>query len=123
MSELRTVEFLRRRYAAAILRDDAATAGRLRAQLDGVMNHRAGATRRDESPPPEVSLRVLEVRAGPQPSPGRLAGSGPRLCLVPAVTGLLEGPRPGRRGSIGASPDRNGGGPGEPALACREMEM
>jgi hypothetical protein len=40
MSEQRQViEFLRRRYASAILRDDAPTAGRLRAQLDGLMNH------------------------------------------------------------------------------------
>jgi hypothetical protein len=40
MSEQRQViEFLRRRYASAILRDDAPTAGRLRDQLDGLMNH------------------------------------------------------------------------------------
>jgi hypothetical protein len=40
MSEQRQViDFLRRRYASAILRDDAPTAGRLRAQLDGLMNH------------------------------------------------------------------------------------
>ena len=45
MSEQRQViEFLRRRYASAILRDDAETAGRLRAQLDGLMNH-TGASR------------------------------------------------------------------------------
>jgi hypothetical protein len=45
MSKQRQViEFLRRRYASAILRDDAETAGRLRAQLDGLMNH-TGASR------------------------------------------------------------------------------
>ena len=38
MPHRQTVEFLRRRYAAAILCDDADTAGRLRAQLDGIMN-------------------------------------------------------------------------------------
>jgi hypothetical protein len=47
MSDQRQViEFLRRRYASAILRDDTPTAGRLRAQLDGLMN-RAGPRRAD----------------------------------------------------------------------------
>jgi hypothetical protein len=104
MSHRQTVEFLRRRYAAAILCDDADTAGRLRAQLDGIMNHARGAGRPGEVPeaqarPPEAlpefpdvlprSLGALAAR-----SPGR---PGPRLRLVTPVTGLLEGFGRGRR--------------------------
>ena len=89
MSQRQTVEFLRRRYAAAILRHDADTAGRLRAQLDGIMNPGAGrdrAARQPEACPGEAPAEPLS----------RAAGSTPRLCLVQPVTGLLEGPR-GRR--------------------------
>ena len=51
MSEERQViDFLRRRYASAILRDDAPTAGRLRAQLDDLMNH-AGPRRIERTGP------------------------------------------------------------------------
>jgi hypothetical protein len=95
MPHRQTVEFLRRRYAVAILRDDADTAGRLRAQLDGMMNPPAGAAQRSKVRQPEACLR--EVPTGPEPSVARAAGSGPQLCLLPSVTGLLEGPRRGQR--------------------------
>jgi hypothetical protein len=95
MPHRQTVEFLRRRYAVAILRADADTAGRLRAQLDGIMNPPAAARRSTEARQSEACLG--EAPAEPQPSAAQSAGSGPRLCLVPTVTGLLEGPRPGRR--------------------------
>jgi hypothetical protein len=103
-----TVEFLRRRYAAAILRDDVDTAGRLRAQLDGIMNHtRAG---RPGEGHPEVQARPVEPPAQLTQSPARsvelpawaletaeerpahTGGLRPRLHLVTPVTGLLERP-------------------------------
>jgi hypothetical protein len=109
MSEQRqAVEFLRRRYAAAILCDDAHTAGRLRVQLDGIMNPAHGAGRRGGAPQPEAA-RPLEMRAGSRtmdalpPSLEMPAGSRttarssgrpePRLRLVIPVTGLVEGRR------------------------------
>ena len=56
MSEQRQViEFLRRRYASAILRDDAETAGRLRAQLDRLINHAGGPPRADRAGAPVAS--------------------------------------------------------------------
>jgi hypothetical protein len=97
MPHRQSIEFLRRRYAAAILRDDPDTAGRLRAQLDGIMNRPAGAERRSEVRQPEGCLR--EAPAGLQPSAARSAASGPQLCVVPTVSGLLEGPRGSRRDS------------------------
>ncbi|MGH6913175.1 MAG: hypothetical protein ACREH3_05665 [Geminicoccales bacterium] len=42
MHARQAVDFLRRRYANAILRDDVQTAGRLRDQLDGLMNRGEG---------------------------------------------------------------------------------
>jgi hypothetical protein len=105
MSHRQTVEFLRRRYAAAILCDDADTAGRLRAQLDGIMNHVCAAGRPGEVPeaqarPPEalpefpdVLPRSLGALAAAR-SPGQ---PGPRLHLATPVTGLLEGFGRGRR--------------------------
>jgi hypothetical protein len=76
MPHRQTIDFLRRRYAAAILCEDADTASRLRAELDGIMNHRASS--------------VGEVPEAPRaaPSPGQ---PWPMLHLVPPVTGLVEG--------------------------------
>jgi hypothetical protein len=104
MSHRQTIEFLRRRYAVAILRDDADTAGRLRVQLDGMMNAaaavgpRPGVPGLDAVPSPQDAIALAAGSPAPAteraPAPRR-----PRLAVVPAVTGLLEGPRPGRRGS------------------------
>jgi len=88
----RTVEFLRRRYAAAILCDDADTAGRLRAQLDGIMNPSQGAGRRGGAPQPEAA-RPLEMPAGSRTAERSSDHPEPRLRLVIPVTGLLEGRR------------------------------
>jgi hypothetical protein len=106
MSHRQTIEFLRRRYAVAILRDDADTAGRLRVQLDGIMNDVAAprAAVRSEAQgldavPRDATFLAAGSPAGlpaTEPAPG---SRGPRLCIVPAVTGLVEGPRPSRRGS------------------------
>jgi hypothetical protein len=107
-----TVEFLRRRYAAAILRDDVDTAGRLRAELDGIMNQ-ARAGRPGEPPPPEPQAPALQpparlVKPPARPlgraaeRPPRTGGLRPRLHLVTPVTGLLE--RPARL-AIAASRD------------------
>jgi hypothetical protein len=106
MSHRQTIEFLRRRYAVAILRDDPDTAGRLRVQLDGIMNGTAApraAVRPQgqglDAVPRDATFLAAGAPAG-LPATEPAAGSrGPRLCVVPAVTGLLEGPRPGRRGS------------------------
>jgi hypothetical protein len=97
MPHRQTVEFLRRRYAAAILRDDADTAGRLRAQLDGMMNPAGRSGRQGEAARAEPEARLREALTGPpgvlarlqaaERSPGRL---GPRLHLVVPVTGLIE---------------------------------
>ena len=78
--EQRQVEFLRRRYAAAILGDDADTACRLRARLDGIMN------------PTDRLGSALPLQSSPGPARGA-----PRLQLVTPVTpvtGLLETARP-----------------------------
>jgi hypothetical protein len=107
MSHRQTIEFLRRRYAAAILRDDADTARRLRVQLDGIMNGAAGAAApraaaRTDAPGLDAVPRprdAIAPSAGPPATEPALGRAGPRLCLVPAVTGLLEVPRPGRRES------------------------
>lgn len=113
MSHRQTIEFLRRRYAVAILRHDADTAGRLRVQLDGILNgaaggggphaaarRQAGILRLDAVPQPRDAISLAAGPPASAPAMERAPGQrGPRLCLVPAVTGLLEGPRPGRRGS------------------------
>jgi hypothetical protein len=107
MPHRQTVEFLRRRYAAAILCDDADTAGRLRAQLDGIMNPVGSGGRRGDAARAAAQARPLEALARPRdallsspepparpqaersPEHGQLA---PRLRLVTPVTGLLEWP-------------------------------
>jgi hypothetical protein len=108
MPHRQTFEFLRRRYAAAILCADADTAGRLRAQLDGIMNPAGSSGRRGEAaraaaqappaeapdaqaPPawPQATAPSRPQAAGPSPEPAQLA---PRLRLVTPVTGLLEWP-------------------------------
>ena len=84
--EQRQVEFLRRRYAAAILGNDADTACRLRARLDRIMNP---TSRLGGAPAPEA----WESEADRSPGPAQLA---PRLRLVATVapvTGLLDTPR------------------------------
>jgi hypothetical protein len=110
MPHRQSIEFLRRRYAAAILRDDADTAGRLRAELDAVMNHARRAERPGEAPQPQA--RPIEPPArlshSPLRSPGageRACGAGvrPRLYVVMPVTGLLE--KPARRLVIAAVRD------------------
>jgi hypothetical protein len=88
MPHRQAIDFLRRRYAAAILCGDADTAGRMRARLDGIMNPGRGATRLGETP-------QMEPQASPPPA--GLDGLGPRLRLVPSVTGLLEGACRARR--------------------------
>jgi hypothetical protein len=62
------IDFLRRRYAAAILCDDAATACRLRAQLDAMMN-RAGPAEAIGEAPPAAPIRPLEEAWLPMPVP------------------------------------------------------
>ena len=93
------VEFLRRRYAAAILCDDADTAGRLRTQLDDIMNPagdsgRGGAAAQAPALLPgagDAQASPARPQAAEQPpEQGQLA---PRLRLVTPVTGLLDGPR------------------------------
>jgi hypothetical protein len=110
MPHRQSVEFLRRRYAAAILRDDADTAGRLRAELDAVMNHARRADRPGEAPQPQA--RRIEPPARLSHSPLRSPGAGeracgvgvrPRLYVVMPVTGLLE--KPARRLVIAAVRD------------------
>jgi hypothetical protein len=98
MPHRQTVEFLRRRYAAAILCDDAATAGRVRVQLDGLMNQNHCARRLAEVLQPEAA-RPLGVPLRPLAAERATGGPGPRLRLVTPVTGLLEWPRGGRHGS------------------------
>jgi hypothetical protein len=89
MPHRRSVEFLRRRYAAAILCGDAATAGRLRVQLDNLMNQPHGAKRLGEAPQPEAAW-PLEAAVDSW-TVERLAGRPePQLRLVMPVTGLLE---------------------------------
>jgi len=100
MPHRQTVEFLRRRYAAAILCDDADTAGRLRAQLDGIMNpcrswrpvegSRAAAQAAPAEARDAQALAARPQAAEPSPGHDQLA---PRLRLVTPVTGLLDGPR------------------------------
>jgi hypothetical protein len=110
MPHRHSIEFLRRRYAAAILRDDADTAGRLRAQLDAVMNHARRAGRPGEASQPQA--RPIEPPArlvhSPLQSPGpaeRASGVRvrPGLYVVMPVTGLLE--KPARRPVIAAARD------------------
>lgn len=90
------VEFLRRRYAAAILRDDMDTACRVRLQLDAIMNrvrrgHRAGA-----DAPPSRMTAACDAPPDPLPAPATPGGGGPaaraglRLLVTTPVTGLLE---------------------------------
>jgi len=87
MSEHLAIDFLRRRYASAIARDDIATACRLRQQLDRMMNdgrrtRAAGAA----APSPDADLLAPLVEPSGQPAL-RLA---PRLAPAAPVTGLLE---------------------------------
>jgi hypothetical protein len=113
MSHRQTVEFLRRRYAAAILRDDADTAGRLRVELKDIMNHAHRAERLGEALRPQPQARPIDPPARLIPSPVRLPGAAgerpsgtgvrPRLYVVMPVTGLLE--RSARRLVIASSRD------------------
>jgi transposase len=113
MPHRQTVEFLRRRYAVAILRDDAGTASRLRAQLDGIMNHARRPERLGEAPHPKPQARPIDPPARliqapirpPSVAGERACGAGvrPRLHVVMPVTGLRE--RPVRRPMIAASRD------------------
>jgi hypothetical protein len=78
MSEQRQViEFLRRRYASAILRDDAETAGRMRAQLDGLMNH-AGSSRAERDNDQTTQMSFLPA-AGASARAAARAGQTPDL--------------------------------------------
>ena len=91
MSHRQTIDFLRRRYAAAILGDDRDTASRLRLQLDAIMNSGQGAGRPDEVPGTQgLPLGLPAPPLATQRSSRRLE---PRLHLVMPVTGLLEGRR------------------------------
>jgi hypothetical protein len=67
MPQRQAIDFLRRRYAAAILCDDAATACRLRAQLDAMMNRAEGA----DLPAQQLAapIRPLEEAWLPMPVP------------------------------------------------------
>jgi hypothetical protein len=91
MPDRQAVDFLRRRYAAAILRDDLATACRLRSQLDRIMNQRP--QRFDRSP--RIEVRAPETRApSPEgPTPPVAGRFQPRVLVAEPVTGLLERPR------------------------------
>ena len=75
MPHRQSIEFLRRRYAVAILRDDADTAGRLRAKLDAVMNHARRAERPGEAPQPQPQARAIEPPARLIQSPLRSPGA------------------------------------------------
>jgi len=92
MSEQRqAVDFLRRRYAAAIMQDDMDTACRLRLQLDAIMNRvRLGY-------PPYAGTPVARADPAPSPSDGAAESTtGPvalRLLVTTPVTGLLESRR------------------------------
>lgn len=88
------VDFLRRRYAAAIMHDDMDTACRLRLQLDAIMNRTRLAPHHGEAPPfptaaapRDASTPQLELR----------------LLVTTPVTGLLDSRRQrAGRGSGGA---------------------
>jgi hypothetical protein len=80
MSQRQAVDFLRRRYAAAIMHDDMDTACRLRLQLDAIMNRVrlapspqapdsfATAVEPHARPAPRCELRLLvPVEAGSRP--------------------------------------------------------
>jgi hypothetical protein len=113
MPHRQMIEFLRRRYAAAILRDDTDTASRLRAQLDGIMNCARRPERLGEAPHPKPQARPIDPPARLVQSPlrppsaagERACGGGvsPRLYVVMPVTGLRE--RPAQRPMIAASRD------------------
>lgn len=88
MSEHLAIDFLRRRYANAIARDDLVTACRLRQQLDQVMN-RAGRA----EPRSTAVLRADEaelVTPLDEPSGQRALRLAPRQAFEAPVTGLLE---------------------------------
>ncbi len=110
MPDRQAVDFLRRRYAAAILRDDADTACRLRSQLDRVMN---------QGPQPFERAPWIEIppsqAAAPSPdgAVSRLVGRFQlRLLVSVPVTGLLEDRRPLPRATraLSAAADLNGSG-------------
>lgn len=67
MPQRQAIDFLRRRYAAAILCDDAATAGRLRARLDAIMNHTGAADLPGQGL--AMPIRPLEEACVPMPVP------------------------------------------------------
>jgi hypothetical protein len=87
MSHREAIEFLRRRYAAAILRDDADTASRLRAQLDGIMNHASRAEQPGEEQRPEPQARPIDP-------PARLIQSSVRPSSAAAERACGVGARP-----------------------------
>jgi hypothetical protein len=108
MPHRQSIEFLRRRYAAAILRDDADTAGRLRAELDAVMNYDRRAGRPGEPPPQPIEPPARLIQSplrSPAATGERASGAGvrPRLYVVMPVTGLLD--KPARRPVIAAARD------------------
>jgi len=82
MSQRQAVDFLRRRYAAAIMHDDRDTACRLRLQLDAIMN------RTRLAPPPQAPASFAAA-VGPRARPA--AQCEVRLL---ATTPLEAGSRP-----------------------------
>jgi hypothetical protein len=96
MPDRQAVDFLRRRYAAAILRDDPDTACRLRSQLDRIMNQ--GPRPCDPARRPEMrslEARATETRARSPQGPAAPVARPFQLKVLEAapVTGLLERPR------------------------------
>ena len=82
MSEQRhAIDFLRRRYASAIVRDDMDTACRLRLQLDAIMNRARLADSGSAEAPAAFAFAIAPCEAPPQ-----------FQVSLPAtpVTGLLE---------------------------------
>lgn len=62
------LDFLRRRYAAAIMQDDMDTACRLRLQLDAIMNRSRLEQRHGRAPAPH---QASDLTGKPVPAPGR----------------------------------------------------
>jgi hypothetical protein len=80
------VDFLRRRYAAAIMHDDMDTACRLRLQLDAIMNRA-----RREDPLAEAASEPFPPPLAPREA--RAPQLQLRLLVTQPVTGLLESRR------------------------------